>query len=167
MAYNVATNTWTFRKPMPFRLPVVNDVFDTHNSPSAAVINGKIYVPISLGESSTSLVPTRRRSTCTTPRRIPGPGSVTSQLPHPLAVPNLKRYAAGNGVTGVINGKLYFVSGCFEDHGEYGLEEVCNPLFYRYNPATDWWVRLPAPCPCRGVELEVHPSAASSPGGSM
>ena len=35
------------------------------------------------------------------------------------------RYPSGNGVTGVIDGQLYVVSGCFlRDHGSWGLENL-------------------------------------------
>ena len=48
-------------------------------------------------------------------------------------------------MTGVINGKLYVVSGCFENDSEHGYFESCSPLFFRYNPATDRWLQLPSP----------------------
>jgi N-acetylneuraminic acid mutarotase len=59
-----------------------------------------------------------------------------------------RQYPAGGGVTGVIGGKLYVVSGCYLEDPTYGsLGEFCNPLFLRYSPATDRWVILPPPFP--------------------
>jgi N-acetylneuraminic acid mutarotase len=60
------------------------------------------------------------------------------------------------GVTGVIKGKLYVVSTCYETDsagGEYwdaecGMVEGGRPdrsNFFRYDPVTDRWVRLPKP----------------------
>ena len=34
-----------------------------------------------------------------------------------------------------------------------GYFETCDPLFYRYNPATDKWVELPAPSAVLGPYL--------------
>jgi N-acetylneuraminic acid mutarotase len=132
-AYNVATNTWTFRHTLPVKLSGSN---------GAGVINGKIYVS---GGFWTAWYPPRGRlymynpatNTWTRKRDLP--------VAPPPAGSEYERYAAGNGVTGVINGQLYVVSGCFENHGSWGMEETCNPLFYRYNPGTDRWVRLPPP----------------------
>ena len=48
------------------------------------------------------------------------------------------------GVTGVINGKLYVLTTCYEDFA--GYYDTCDPArFFRYNPATDRWVTLPRP----------------------
>jgi N-acetylneuraminic acid mutarotase len=54
-------------------------------------------------------------------------------------------FAGGDGVTGVINDRLYVVGGCFAADEPFGYFEGCDPLFYRYNPATDSWVELPPP----------------------
>ena len=131
-AYNVATNTWTFRHALPLKLAWSN---------GAGVIDGKIYV--SGGFYTPEYAPhwnlymyNPATNTWTKKRDIPIVPADSLES---------TRYPSGNGVTGVIDGQLYVVSGCFQDHGSWGLEEACNPLFYRYNPATDRWVRLPSP----------------------
>ena len=131
-AYNVATNTWTFRHTLPVRLAGSN---------GAGVINGKIYVSGGYSDYNGDFPTTAlymynpATNTWTRKRDIP---VVTGGV-------NADRYAAGNGVTGVIDGKLYVVSGCFQAQDPWGYYETCNPLFFRYNPATDRWVRLPSP----------------------
>jgi N-acetylneuraminic acid mutarotase len=134
-AYNVATNTWTFRHTLPVPLAASN---------GAGVINGKIYV--SGGHSDYLGVYPRNElymydpatNTWTRKRDIPTVLSVPGE-------PNSDQVAGGDGVMGVINGKLYVVSGCFEAQDPWGYFETCNPLFFRYNPATDQWTRLPSP----------------------
>jgi N-acetylneuraminic acid mutarotase len=132
-AYNVATNTWTFRRPLPVPLAGSN---------GAGVIDGKIYVSggysdyggdfpwgsLYMYDPATNIWTEKRGIP-----RVGGPGEY--------------QYGAGNGVTGVINGKLYVVSGCFMAWEPWGYYEECNPLFFRYNPATDRWVTLPRPFP--------------------
>ena len=145
IAYNVATNTWTFRQPLPARLATFNNTLMETHVPLAGVINGKIYVGNWGWDRSSGFITPfymydPATNTWTRKRDIP-------VVPPSAALNFDQRYPGGPGVTGVLDGKLYVVSGCFEEHGEYGLEEACNPLFYRYNPITDAWVRLPAPWP--------------------
>jgi N-acetylneuraminic acid mutarotase len=130
-AYNVATNTWTFRHRLPWPLARSN---------GAGVINGKIYVSGGYSDYGGDfpgwqlLMYDPATNTWTRKRDLP---VVTSD--------GLRQYAMGDGVTGVINGKLYVVSGCFLANEPWGYDEDCNPLFFRYNPSTDRWVTLPSP----------------------
>jgi N-acetylneuraminic acid mutarotase len=135
-AYNVVTNTWTFRRPLPVPLASSN---------GAGVINGKLYISggyldFEGAEWTTALYMYDPASNTWTRKRdiptvaLPGGGQWGTLSP------------AGNGVTGVINGKLYVVSGCFMDAPPYGLNESCSPpLLFRYNPVTNYWVRLRSP----------------------
>ena len=133
-AYNTATNTWTVRQPLPWRLSRTN---------GAGVINGKIYISGGCTDrqcrfpTEALLMYNPATNTWTRKRDIP-----TAPPSEPYGE---DRWPLGNGVTGVISGKLYVVSGCFQADEPHGYFETCNPLFYRYNPATDQWVRLPSP----------------------
>jgi N-acetylneuraminic acid mutarotase len=127
-AYNVATNTWSAKARMPFSVMQTN---------GTGVIDGKIYVSggLSLDEYShgpdpagTLLVYDPRTNAWTLKAYMPDYGA--------------------KGVTGVIDGKLYVVSTCYEPvPDEYSYmeceEQVSN--FFRYNPVTNRWVRLPRP----------------------
>lgn len=131
-AYNVATNTWTDRRPLPRRLGGTN---------GAGVLKGKIYVTGGYSDGGTqSPWPTvylydPATNTWTRKRDMPTVNGEPG-----------RQYPAGGGVTGVIGGKLYVVSGCFLEDPTYGLiGQACNPLFLRYNAATDRWVILPPP----------------------
>jgi N-acetylneuraminic acid mutarotase len=130
-AYNVATNTWSFRRPLPTRLAGSN---------GAGVIDGKIYVSGGYSDyggdfpGGSLYMYDPATNIWTEKRGIPRVGG-----------PGAYQYGAGNGVTGVINGKLYVVSGCFMAWEPWGYYEDCNPLFFRYNPVTDRWVTLPPP----------------------
>ena len=154
-AYNVATNTWTFRRPLPVPLA---------GTSGAGVINGKIYV--SGGYSGwADNFPNNwlhmydpATNTWSRKREIPS----VKAGPEPWAE---SEYAFGNGVTGVIKGKLYVVSGCFVAWEPWGYFEECDPLFFRYNPATDRWVALPRP-PFPG-ELTSGPSIGGVIGGKF
>jgi N-acetylneuraminic acid mutarotase len=130
--YNVATNTWTFRHQLPNPLAGTN---------GAGVLNGKIYVTGGYGDYGGSFpwktvymydpltnVWTRKRDM---PSVDLGYGD--------------REYPSGGGVTGVISGKLYVVSGAFRADEPWGYREAYHPLFFRYSPATDRWTRLPAP----------------------
>lgn len=123
MAYNVATNTWTLRAPLPFPLYGMN---------GAGVINGKIYIAggYNYGTPMPSLL-------------VYDPAKntwVRSGMPRPRE----DVIAGGYGVTGVINGKLYVLTECITTiNQEYNS---CSPdLLFRYNPATDRWVTLASP----------------------
>jgi Kelch motif len=127
-AYNVVTNTWTTRQPLPKALASTN---------GAGVLNGKIYVTGGYSHGGirwwwpTVFMYDPATNTWTRKRDMPKPNG---------------QYPAGGGVTGVIGGTLYVVSDCFlKDSTGGDLSPGCNPLFLRYNPTTDQWVILPPP----------------------
>jgi N-acetylneuraminic acid mutarotase len=128
-AYNVATNTWTFRRPLPEPLAETN---------GAGVIDGKIYVS---GGYSDPDFPTSALYMYN-----PATNAWTEKTGIPTVIVNgEKQYGLGLGVTGVIGGRLYVLSGCFMAWPPWGYYEECNPLFFRYNPVTDRWTTLPPP----------------------
>src|SRR5690349_11685396 len=115
-AYNVATNTWTFRRPLPLHLTGTN---------GAGVIDGKIYVSggysqvVWQGDWPTNSLymydPVRNTWT----RKSDMPGSDESG-------------PGGYGVTGVIAGKLYVVTQRMVSDEPWGYEEnYGGPLFFR------------------------------------
>ena len=143
-AYNVATNTWTSRRPLPVPLEYTN---------GAGVINGKIYVsggyarypdknPALFLSSSALYMYDPLTNAWSRKHDMP---AVRSTYSNEVGNPGV------GGVTGVIGGKLYVVTSCMT-HRSYGDEEGCifapsAALFFRYNPATDRWTTLPTPFP--------------------
>ena len=107
-AYNASTNTWTRKADLPAKRDQLN---------GAEVIGGKIYVPGGLdanGVATKSLF-------------VYNPTTNTwSQKA------NLPRSIAG-GITGVIGGKLFLLTGQFNN----GLPQ----RLYRYDPSTNVWTR--------------------------
>jgi hypothetical protein len=138
-AYNVATNTWAFRRALPAALAWTN---------GAAVLNGKIYISGGFSDfdqyhlSHALYLYDPVTNTWTRKHDMP---SVQGQYHDPA-------YVGAQGVSGVINGKLYVVTACFwtdEPWPDY-QEGSCfgkglGPAFFRYNPATDQWSTLPSP----------------------
>jgi len=125
MAYNTATNTWSLKAPLPRAL---------HSTNGAAVINGKIYVSGGFTDFHPSAYYPSQSSAL---YRYDPRTNTWSQL---RDMPDI----GTRGVTGVINGKLYVVTTCYEDF--VGYYDTCDPArFFRYNPATDRWVTLPRP----------------------
>lgn len=114
-AYNVATNTWSYKAEMPE--PV-------YNSNGAGVINGKIYISGGLSSFKAYTEALYMYDPAT---------NRWSQKQH---MPESNE----GGVTGVINDQLYVLTGCSTED----CSDQIN-AFYRYNPATDQWTRLPAP----------------------
>lgn len=140
-AYNVATNTWTFRRALPVALAWTN---------GAAVINGKIYVS---GGFSDYL-----QYNLSNALYMYDPGTNTWTRKHDM--PSVKGpyddpyYVGAEGVTGVINGKLYVVTACYMSNAPwlYLSESSCyeggklvGPAFFQYNPVTDRWFALASP----------------------
>jgi N-acetylneuraminic acid mutarotase len=125
-AYNVATNTWTWKSDMPRPLSSTN---------GAGVINGKIYVSGGFYSKLWSAA-----------------GSITGSLfvydPATNTWTQKRSMPQGGawGVTGVINGKLYVVTTCiFADESTNWYSSCDQSNLYRYNPATDRWATLPRP----------------------
>jgi Kelch motif len=137
-AYNVATNTWTFRRPLPWPLAETN---------GAGVINGKIY--ISGGYSDFD----RAFPSIALFMYDPATNTWTRKQDMPIFHTGGSSSVVGaSGVTGVINGKLYVVTACFEAYEPWGYietgwctEDRRSPQFLRYSPASDSWTILPAP----------------------
>jgi hypothetical protein len=126
MAYNVATNTWILRAPLPRPLYGTN---------GAEVINGKIYVSGGClevdcigytGPSSALYVYDPRANTWTRKRDMPAIGAW--------------------GATGVIGGKLYVLTMCVEGVPSSNYFDTCAPAkFFRYDRLTDRWSTLARP----------------------
>jgi N-acetylneuraminic acid mutarotase len=126
-AYNVATNTWTWKASLPTPLSATN---------GAGVANGKIYVSGGLftvngwgyqGAGSRTYMYDPTKNVWTEKARTPAMGAW--------------------GVTGAIGGKLYVLTTCIEEPFEGAFYyDVCDPSkFFRYNPATNLWATLPRP----------------------
>lgn len=133
MAYDVATNTWSVKAPLPVPLYGMNQ---------AAVLGGKIYV-----SGGCSFVNCYRT----------GPSDAlyvydpaTNTWARKAAMPAIRDafgvdlFSGMNGSTGEIGGQLYTLSSC--NYADSPYYPACiPPLFYRYNPATDRWTTLPRP----------------------
>ena len=154
-AYNVATNTWTDRRPLPVPLAWSN---------GAGVINGKIYV--SGGFSETGDAPPTRAlyvydpgtNTWTRKRDLPAIGG-----------PSHDWTVGSSGVTAVIRNKLYVVTHCSTlSYSEYGcVGDLTGPRLFRYNPGTDRWVALAPPFPRATYTSEVYTLAGGVIGGKF
>ena len=116
-AYNVATNTWIARAPLPVPLYATN---------GAQVIRAKVYVSggvTSYKGYQASLY-------------IYDPATNSWTRKHDM--PNTT-YA---GVSGVINDKLYVLTGCDQ---EDCYPSQADAFFYRYDPAANQWTVFPTP----------------------
>lgn len=125
-AYNVVTNSWSWKAPLPIWL---------HRTNGAGVINGKIYV--SGGEQSD-------RSGKEDPwsNRLYMYDPATNRWAEKARMPE----SGFQGVTGVMKGQLYVVSTCVWNPPESEWFDTCDPSkFFRYNPVSDRWTVLPRP----------------------
>ena len=112
-AYSAASNRWIWRAPLPGPRYSTNGI---------GVIKGKLYISGGFASHSNVrdelFVYNPATNTWFEKRRMPS-----------------QTYG---GFTGVINDKLYVLTGCEND-------EICDAktVFYRYNPVTDRWSTLP------------------------
>jgi len=118
VAYNVATDGWSTKAPLPAALRFTNQ---------AAVIDGKIYVSGGL----------RLKSFYQASLYVYDP--VTNVWSRKHDMPNTTL----DGATGVIGGRLYVLSAC-PDPDDCNPFSVAH-AFYRYDPTTDRWTSLPGP----------------------
>jgi N-acetylneuraminic acid mutarotase len=119
-AYNVSTDTWSSKADLPAALTRTNGM---------GVINGKLYLAGGEGGNHDF-----RKSLY-----VYNPA--TNSWARKKDMPS---YGV-DGVTGVINGKLYVLTGCADDDAcDVGGADPLVAL-YRYNPATNLWTRLATP----------------------
>jgi hypothetical protein len=117
-AYNVATNSWALKAGLHTgRLDKTNGV---------GAIGNKIYISGGVGYRRQALghllVYDRSTNTWAIKSRMPSEGC--------------------SGVTGVIDGQLYVLTGC---HGGADCDTYVPSALYRYDPATDQWATLATP----------------------
>jgi N-acetylneuraminic acid mutarotase len=119
-AYNYVTNTWTLKGKFP------ETKFSLGNG--VGVVGGKLYFSggYPVGNASGSF------------------GSIKNTLyvydpatNHVTRKADMPRHTA-NGLTGVINGKLYVLVGICDDCADLVVRRL-----YRYDPATNVWTALP------------------------
>lgn len=127
MAYNVYTNSWTVKAPLPVPLYATN---------GAGAINGKLYI------SGGCMFPTCIRNGYSPRLYMYDPATNAWTLKSPM--PD----GGYGGVTGVLGGKLYVLTTCIEGDAPYFYD--CDQLrsdstgsrLARYDPATNRWTRL-------------------------
>jgi N-acetylneuraminic acid mutarotase len=117
-AYDVATDTWSLKAPLPVPLYGTN---------GAEVIRGKIYISGGVGIAG--------KARATLFRYDPATDTWTTKASMPTDTEG--------GVSGVINNELYVLTGCSPT---FDCDEGAIPMaFYRYSPVTDTWTTLPNP----------------------
>jgi N-acetylneuraminic acid mutarotase len=127
-AYNAATNSWRTRASLPDSLWALNGV---------GVIGGKLYVAGGLN-SNPGEDPSGEGTEFSKALYVYNPGNNTwsrkADLPH----------GTTGGVTGVINGKLYLLTGSCPQH-----QCATDPIrkLWRYDPGTNRWNTSLPPCP--------------------
>jgi N-acetylneuraminic acid mutarotase len=117
-AYNFATNRWTTRAPLPLALSNTNGVGN---------IGGKLYLSGGFFETADGLSGWHPGLHVYDPAR--NTWTKKADMPRRIA----------QGVTGVINGRLYVLAGTCNNCGP----ERISRRFFRYNPGTDTWTSLP------------------------
>lgn len=127
MAYDVSTNKWTLKAPLPVA---------RYRTNGAAVIDGKIFVSGGRGSENGAYNP---------------PGGGLYMYDPSMNTWTRKQYmpdGGDQGFTGPIGGKLYVLSRCYEPPPmEYWWDD-CDPPranFFRYNRVKDQWTTLPSP----------------------
>ena len=108
-AYDVATNTWTFRRRLPWPLAESN---------GAGVISGKIYLTGGYSDGQGAF-PSNRLL-------VYDPATNTWTGKHDMPRIGDQKWVGAGGVTGVINGKLYVVTPCFAENAPWGYDEGCS-----------------------------------------
>lgn len=115
-AYDVATDTWSTRAPLPE---------PRHSTNGAGVIGGKIYVTGGIQGNDNF----RDELFVYDPTT----NAWTEKSPMPTQ--------GFRGVTGVIDGKLYVFTNCDQEN----CFDFVSKALYRYDPAADQWTVLAAP----------------------
>jgi N-acetylneuraminic acid mutarotase len=116
-AYNTATNTWTYRASLP--VPIAG-------SNGAGVIGGKIYISGGYADAH-SVYPSLY---------VYDPAA--NKWSQKADMPS----SGADGVTGVINSKLYVLTDC--EDPERCVGGTTRFTLYRYDPLTDRWTTLRA-----------------------
>ena len=128
MAYDVSTNKWSLKAPLPVPR------FSTNG---AAVINGKIFIS---GGRETSKNWSYNPPSSQSYMYDPGTDTWTRKQNMPDG--------GDDGFTGLIGGKLYVLSRCYEPPPSTNWFSDCDPPranFFRYNRMKDRWTTLPSP----------------------
>jgi Kelch motif protein len=115
-AYNVASNTWSWKAPMPAPFYMSN---------GAGVIGGKIYISGGISNVHGLNLGFYRFNPAT---------NTWTQKANPPGT-------SYRGVTGVINNKLYVATYCTSDD----CEGPIGYFLWRYDPLVNVWTTLPAP----------------------
>ena len=123
-AFDPITNHWTTRAALPAPREITN---------GAGAIAGKIYLTGGFSDDEGGF-PSER----TLYVYDPGANSWTSRAPLPIR--------SAEGVTGMIDGKLYVLTGLRRDC--FDCQTLYPRRLYRYDPSTNLWTRL-ADCPNR------------------
>jgi N-acetylneuraminic acid mutarotase len=128
MAYDVSTNKWSLKAPLPVARLSTN---------GAAVIDGKIFIS---GGRETSKNWAYNPPSNHSYMYDPGTDTWTRKQGMPDG--------GDDGFTGVIGGKLYVLSRCYEPPPMEYFFLDCDPPranFFRYNRVKDQWATLPSP----------------------